>query len=168
MKDLKQFIKTTIREFLNEQYYRQNYYHYTDFNNLINIIETNQLREGNIKGISLTRDKFLHKHSDYLPTSIRLELNGDLLSQNYRIKPFMDNNLQSKEGDFIGKSWKGNPNIDYDFLEFEERVMTNKIELLNKYLINISVDKYYFNQIKTNTDFINYITNNNIKFGLLK
>jgi hypothetical protein len=168
MKDLRKLIKTTIREFLLEGYYRQNYYHYTDYRNFMNIIIMDELKEGNIKGISLTRDKFLHKHTDYLPTSIRFELNGDLLNNNFKIKPFMDNNLQTKDGDFIGIKWKGNPEIDYDFLEFEERVISDKIKPLSKYLVNISIEKFFFDEIIKNTNFIEYINNHNISFNLLK
>lgn len=163
-----QNIKSIINKVLIEGYYRQNYYHYTDLNNLHSIIKTNELKEGNIRGISLTRDKFLHKHTDYLPTTVRLELNGDLITQDFKVKSFMDNILQTKDGEKINNNWKGNPNIDNYFLEFEERVMTSKIEPLNKYLLSIDASVYILNELKDDVNFVNYIKEYDINFGSLK
>ncbi len=168
MKYLKLYEKTTFQEFLNEGAYRQNYYHYTSFSNIISILEDDQLSEGNIAGISLTRSKLLHKSTDYLSTHIRLELDGDLLTNDYKIKPHFDNNLLDKEGNYLNRTWKGNPNIDSYFLEFEERVSSKIIKPLSKYLVGISVDSNFLDKLNNNNIFTNYIKQNSIKQDILK
>lgn len=150
-----------------ENFSRQNYYHFTSFEALLSILSSNTLGEsGDNPPICLTRDKNLHKHTDYLPKVVRLELDGDLLSQNYKIKPYMDSNLQNKyDGSYIGRSWKGNPHIDYDFVEFEERLYSDKIFPLNKYLVSVSIKEGYTD---IDDDIIkDYINKFNIEFKKL-
>jgi hypothetical protein len=85
-------------------------YHYTYYSALEKILKTNQLKayEGSInnKGergysISFTRDKQLHRKSvaSLLPNGqpeIRIEIDGDKLSEKYRIEPYAAGNFQKK------------------------------------------------------------------------
>jgi len=152
MKDLKQFIKTTIREYLNEQEFLLKegkqigvLYHNTNIENAKSILKTNTLRIHNndlnslidyrtlrdnnvifspfgpflndrkkIKPyISFTRNKMYKRTDD----NVQFILDGDKLSQNYKIYPYSQ---------FGGR--------EYD--EMEERVYRNIINL-DKYIIKI-------------------------------
>lgn len=164
---MKRNLHTKFYSYLNEGHFRQNYYHYTNYDGLLNIIEDNEIKRINTSGISLTRDKNLHKHTDYLPTSVRLELNGDLLTNNYKIKSYLDTHLLDKEGSPMGKVWKGNPKLDYDFVEFEERLYSDKINPLSKYLESIYVSKDLYTDLKDNEILNEYIDNYNIEIDYL-
>jgi len=93
MKDLKQFIKTTIREYLNESKQVGLLYHFTNLSSLNKILEENKMNgsfmyeENGIElfGVSTTRNKNLKY--DRQKNNIRITLNGDKLSNNYKIKP---------------------------------------------------------------------------------
>ena len=64
-------------------------YHFTSFNNMVSIAKDNfQLKEGII---SFTRNKNMPLFTDNdISTEIRIVINGDKLSERYRIKSYAD------------------------------------------------------------------------------
>jgi hypothetical protein len=93
MKDLRKFIATTIREYLNENKQVGLLYHFTNLSSLNKILDENKMNgsfmyeENGIElyGVSTTRNKNLNYDSQ--KNNIRITLNGDKLSNNYKIKP---------------------------------------------------------------------------------
>jgi len=64
-------------------------YHFTSLSGGENIIKSNILKPINYDFISLTRDKNLYKTSDHIEGGlVRLTLDGDKLSNNFKIKPY--------------------------------------------------------------------------------
>jgi hypothetical protein len=92
-------------------------YHYTSESNLKNILKTNKLKssEENYMGneiyfISFTRNENFHKKNQKfnVKTEYRITIDGDKLSNKYKIKPFA----------YI-PGWSYTDNWDYDWLEDE-------------------------------------------------
>ncbi len=91
--DLKEFIATTIREYLNENKQVGLLYHFTNLSSLNKILDENKMygsfmyeeNEIELFGVSTTRNKNLNYDSQ--KNNIRITLNGDKLSNNYKIKP---------------------------------------------------------------------------------
>lgn len=125
MKDLKQSIRTTIREYLIESKKIGVIYHFTHFMNLYFILESktfmtryNDLPKYNYDySISCTRNKSF-KWGD-----VRIILDGDRISNHYVVKPvsyFKFNKSQSEERIFTNKETF--PIFDYiiqiDILEY--------------------------------------------------
>ena len=107
---LKNFIKTTIREFLNEQMLNESkqvgeLYHWTTFIGVYMILEDNRIKSANRSvrddattfnyddkyGVSFTRDKQFHgwKNRHY-PMEVCIVVDGDKLSNNYKLFPYND------------------------------------------------------------------------------
>lgn len=103
-------------------------YHHTSFSNLIRILKSNSLVIGRTGKISFTRSKnFLRSATVGLGgVGAELILDGDKLSNNYKITPYKYHGLDVEVDD-----------------EFEERVLKN-IKDLNKYLKGINLYKTYF------------------------
>lgn len=100
-------------------------YHYTSLYGLLRILQDNKIHRGKFSYVSLTRDKFFHKHGRFgISLDVRLILDGDKLSNNYKIKPF--NYWQIVK--------------DKEPKESEERLNKN-LENLNEYLIGIEFQK---------------------------
>jgi len=70
------------------KYVNQIAYHFTSEMSLLDIIECDCLKVINTSSISLTRDKHLYKKSDYLSTSVRIVLDIEKITNNYRVKPY--------------------------------------------------------------------------------
>ncbi len=104
-------------DILNEAKQVGSLYHYTSADGLKNILQSNQLKSseeeymGNdLNFISFTRNKNFHKKEQKfnVKTDYRITLDGDKLSDRYKIKPFA----------YI-PGWNYTDNWEYDWLEDE-------------------------------------------------
>lgn len=98
-------------------------YHYTSFANLLKILESDKLFGHSQDGISFTRSKNLHRAPTvgiYLET--RLNVDGDKLSNKYRLVPFLFHGSKS-----------------YRSYEAEERVKSSQITRFRQYIQSIIV-----------------------------
>jgi len=109
-------------------------YHWTDFMGSINIINHNFLK-GYLTdtfteqpAISFTRDKNFYKGKNKLATKpeICFVIDGDKLSNHYKIQPFQDSKIKKDE--------------------MEEKVLTDGIKNFSQYVINIIIVKNRFNK----------------------
>lgn len=101
-------------------------YHFTDDNGLRGILKTNELwaSETNASHVSLTRDKN-GWHVGTLDNIFRISLDGNKISNKYKIKPYAWSDLN-----------RGNKDT-----ESEEAVLTNKITNIKDYILEIVADK---------------------------
>lgn len=149
MQDLKQSIRTTIREYLIESKKIGVIYHFTHFMNLYFILESktfmtryNDLPKYNYDySISCTRNKSF-KWGD-----VRIILDGDRISNHYVVKPvsyFKFNKSQS-----------------------EERIFTNKeIFPIFDYIIQIDILEYLKNDDMFD-EVLKMLNDNNLKYNLV-
>lgn len=149
MQDLKQSIRTTIREYLIESKKIGVIYHFTHFMNLYFILESktfmtryNDLPKYNYDySISCTRNKSF-KWGD-----VRIILDGDRISNHYVVKPvsyFKFNKTQS-----------------------EERIFTNKeIFPIFDYIIQIDILEYLKNDDMFD-EVLKMLNDNNLKYNLV-
>lgn len=112
-------------------------YHYTNIINLLSILTTNKLISKNVPYISFTRDKLFHKNTRYNIGGMecRLVIDGNKLSNNYKIKPY-------------SYHFYDLPDVKND--ESEEKIDTNVIKNIDKYIIDIELffnENEYQNQI---------------------
>jgi len=120
-------------DILNEAKQVGTLYHFTDTNGLLGILKTNELwaSETNVSHVSLTRDK-QGWHVGTLDNAFRISLDGDKISNKYKIRPY---------------SWGGD-GIDRGAgsTESEEAVLTDKIVNIRDYIIEISANKELYNK----------------------
>ena len=108
-------------------------YHWTSLKNLEDIIKTNTIHptysefDDEDNGVSLTRSKNKHQFGISEAADCVIVLDGDKLSNNYKIKPY--NDLEVAQYDDFGV-----------FDEMEERLL-GSIKNLNKYVIKIILYK---------------------------
>lgn len=119
-------------------------YHFTNLNNLIRILKSDTLYSGVGNYICFTRDK----NFNYVPresisgTDCRITIDGDNLSNKYKIKPHHDQNwFNDNELEFGSKD-----------MESEERINGN-IHSIKSYIFEITLFKekmelYYSDQFK--------------------
>jgi len=116
-------------------------YHFTDMSSLIKILETNILKASNKfekekpPTVSLTRDKLadIRGVGGTGTKTVRISIDGDKLSNKYKIQPFQD------------------PKIKKD--EMEEKVLTNGIDNFSNYVIKIIIPKKRFSPGKSAYDY---------------
>lgn len=115
-------------------------YHYTSIKALEQILNTNTIRSTSrhYKSISFTRNKFFHRDPGFdVPCDARLILDGDKISERYKIQPY----ACTYPGD---RNWKGDPdNIGRGVVEFEER-MFQPLENLSTYLLGVEIAEWYY------------------------
>ena len=148
-------------------------YHYTSLKNLIKIIKSNNLingrnTNGDYIGICFSRNKFFHIPNEYSAPSntsleCRLVINGDKLSNDYKINPVNDALLDSDEE-------KKCRNIS---TESEERIKDESIIDIKKYIISVDIFKTAFypeegniKRIRLNNNIIDILINNNIDYNI--
>lgn len=147
-------------------------YHFTSVNSIEKILEENKLRphaqtlknEKEVFGCSLTRDKFFHKTGDRLDSGVagisaRISLNGNKISERYKIFPF--------NWFYVFLSTSEETRARGDYSESEELVVTSEQGLTNlkNYILEISILK---NIEKQEIDRIKKIcTKHKIKFKVL-
>jgi hypothetical protein len=107
-------------------------YHWTSLKNLANIIKTNTILpshsgHGEYDWVSLTRSKDKNQFGIAEEADCVIVLDGDKLSNNYKIKPY--NDLEVSQYDDFGI-----------FDEMEERLL-GSIKNLNKYVVKIILYK---------------------------
>jgi hypothetical protein len=101
-------------------------YHYTNYENLLNILQDDMLMIGNHNYISLTRNKKNNKNG----LQVQIVIDGNKLSNNYKIEPFDYFDMEYAKKHPIGYSGED---------EQEERVLTKKIKDLHKYILKINI-----------------------------
>jgi len=107
-------------------------YHLVDINKLNYILNTNTIKSYKFSNISLTRNKMLNYYlGDVSTTIFKLVIDADKLSDKYKIKPFR---------------YKSQTNIW--FSEYEESVITNKIDNAFNYIKKIVLIKEKVEELK--------------------
>lgn len=120
-------------DLLNEGKQVGSLYHFTSLSGGEDIIKSNTLKPINYDSISLTRDKNLYKISDYIEGGlVRLTLDGDKLSNNFKIKPY-DEDQRKIYGNF----------------ESEERI-DKPIKNIKDYIIKIDIILDFYEYINRN------------------
>jgi hypothetical protein len=123
--ELKQIIKEEILKVLNEGKQVGTLYHFTSLDGSKGILETNTIVSDEYDFISLTRDKNYYKIADQIEGGlIRLTIDGDKLSNNYKIYPYDEGERK--------KTYRGS------YFESEERVKGN-IKNAKNYIVKIDV-----------------------------
>jgi hypothetical protein len=123
---------------INESKNYQNLYHIIDFNKLKFILENDLVKPykaSNGNSISTTRDKMMNSYLGDSPTSfIKLELNGDKISNKFKIKPYSYkslNGIRFDEREEIIKLTNRNSFKASDYIE-KIIIIKNRIEKLKK------------------------------------
>jgi hypothetical protein len=117
-------------------------YHFTGLDSFISILKTNKLKphfagismSKGLWGVSVTRNKNIHIEDENFAedidssASVRINLDGNKLSERYKIRPFFDTIF------YNGKRRNTHS-------EFEELIITGSIGLedVNKYIISVSI-----------------------------
>ena len=125
-------------------------YHYTSLDNIFGILQQNRL--GMQKGgfVSFTRDKHFEKHPRVeVHTECRLVINGDKLSNRYKIEPHNYYGTHDKYYDADRKVERYSYTHHGSWDEQEERI-TGAVENLRNYIIKIQlykddVEEYFSN-----------------------
>jgi hypothetical protein len=144
-------------------------YHFTSFGSLWSILENDELKvSSEWEGISFTRNKLLNKTSSWLKfryPSVRMVIDGDRLSQNYKISPFNYSYRRPKWDDSAYNSERASS-------ESEEIVREN-IEGIKNYIIRIDLferlldDEIADNEEMNHNDVKEWIENQGIKTTLI-
>lgn len=105
-----------LKDILSEAKQVGTLYHYTDIVSLLKILDSNKLGDYNKKGeldISLTRDKNFHHRTYIIPTEACLVLDGNKLSNNYKITPYDYFGDLEQNPDKFGAELSNNPENKY-------------------------------------------------------
>lgn len=122
--------------FLNESKQVGIIYHYTWLKKFYDILESNMLiaekkHQIGKPYISFTRDKNLHNRNPFgIGQDVRIKINGDKLSNHYKINPYNDFHETSARNK--NKMW----------VEAEERIQTKVIDNLDQYVISYEIFSY--------------------------
>ena len=145
---MKRLIKLLIKE---EAKQVGTLYHYTNLDNLIKILNQDILKSNSDNGgyISFTRNKNFVKISRFLSggsVDCALIINGDKLSDNYKIKPYHDQEYFNKtEKDFGSEE-----------MELEEQIKGDispiKPYIINIIILNDKINAYDINEFIENND----------------
>jgi len=119
--ELKQIIKEEIRKVLSEGKQVGTLYHFTSIKNLHSILKDGYLKPNYENQISTTRNKNVDLTPFFMDynkkTNVaRLKLNGDKISQRYKIKPYLYDEDEEPEDRSPAYTIK---------YEFEEQIITN-------------------------------------------
>jgi len=152
------------------KYVNQIMYHFTSEQHIIDIIKCDCLKAINTGSISVTRDKYLHNKSDYLNTDVRIVLDINKISNNYKVEPYQQvSNIFDDELKSMTSKWKGHPKRDETTIESEEIIKTDILTELHKYIISIDFKekdkyqkKYDKDDILDNEIFLDYMEKYNI------
>jgi len=98
---MKDFIKQLLREGLLEGKQIGLLYYFTRYGRLTKVIQNNFILTSTIQPyVSFTRNKYMN--SDTISDDVKITLDGDLLSNMYRITPFAQTNAGYGRGGVIG------------------------------------------------------------------
>lgn len=180
---LRKLIREQIKETLKESKQVGILYHWTDLEHLAKILQTNTLQAGHTGGgereyISTTRSKDKSQFDIAKNADVSLVLNGDKISNNHKITPYHDEDMEEYGsddimwGDFgpIGiaaddwddDDWDGKKPIKikrYGKFDEMEELITGNLHPLNKYLIKVIL-------YKTNPKIENILKSKNIPYEL--
>jgi hypothetical protein len=113
-------------------------YHYTSIENAIKICKDNMLRPMNYETVSFTRDKNFHGvQRDSIACGVKFVVDGDKLSENYKIQPFNYFNTSDKSHGSENKYYH------YDYYDEQEEVVKSPIRNLSKYVIKVYIDLHH-------------------------
>ena len=105
---------------------RGNLYHIFDLEKCDFILKTNSLQSYKFGNISTTRNKNMNGYIGDSPISIfKLELDGDKITNNYKVRPFQFSSTE------IGYGGSRTP---IKLEEYEETIKTNNLSNLSKYV----------------------------------
>ena len=146
-----------FKDYITERKQVGKLYHFTNIPALIGILNFNAIASTEVsmlnrgkRAVSFTRNKNFHKiDQNYVGTAARITVNGDKLSDKYKIEPF---SYYKKKSDIVTD-------------ESEESVISKKITDIDKYIIAIDVKKKQIDVVEEGLA-LNGITN--IKIGELK
>lgn len=117
----------------------QNLYHILDVEKLYYVLNNNEIKSYKFSKISTTRNKLMIDYTGCPPVSIfKLELDGQKLSDNYKIKSFQDKG-------FMGS---GSERIPFYHQEWEEQIQTQVIKNVKKYIVKIILMKQKIESLK--------------------
>jgi hypothetical protein len=118
-----------FKEFISEAKQVGDLYHYTSYENAPKILKADSLQIGKTGHISLTRNKNLHMQSTtgLGGTRVRLTIDGDKLSEKYKIRPYKYHSMDVDAGD-----------------ESEENISRRHIDNLRDYVKDVHVDHNKF------------------------
>ena len=125
-------------------------YHFTDETGIEGILKSNQLLASttNASHVSLTRDKD-GWHVGTLDNIFRISLDGNKISNNYKIQPYSWSQFDRGLGD----------------TESEEAVLTDKITHIKGYIISILIDQSLSRLMGVNIEsLINLLKEKNIPY----
>lgn len=130
-------------------------YHITSIQGIDFIVNKNILKSNNFNNISTTRNKLMFLYPGSPPDALfKIELNGNKLSEKYKIIPTVDSNM----------TWK------YD--EQEELIKANKIinikSYIKNYIFNIDLYNKTYREIFESDSFVYGETQKYYKNDLLK
>lgn len=129
-----------FNQFLFEYASRSNLYHLIDIEKMYFILKNNKLKPYKFSNISTTRNKMMNSYiGDSSDTIFKLELDGDKISENYKIVPYA---YPSTE---IG--YHGDRKRVY-LTEYEETIKTQEINNIKKYLNKIIIVKVNVERLK--------------------
>jgi hypothetical protein len=120
----------SFQEFLNEgKYGGIKLYHVTSYKNLIKIIYSDKLIIGSTGAISFTRNQNLLRQATVGLGGVGcvLEIDGEKLSNKFKIQPYSYHNLDVDVGD-----------------ESEERILNRNVDNISKYMLGIRIYRAYF------------------------
>jgi hypothetical protein len=122
-------------------------YHYTTILSLLKILDSNVLGDeslGKYATVSLTRDKNFHKRTSIIPTECCIVIDGDKLSNNYKIVPYQWNTAH-----FSGKKSTDTGKIED---QMEEEVQ-GSIKGVSKYIKEIIIYELELDPLPFDDDF---------------
>lgn len=123
-------------------------YHFTSFGRLLSILDNNVLKCGNYGFISFTRDKHFYKKQVGVNNECCLVINGNKLSNNYKILPYNNSVDVTRDED----------------TESEERIKIKEIKNINEYILGIFIDDQEID-LDEKTIFINKLKSYGFKIG---
>jgi hypothetical protein len=179
MKDLKEFIRTTIRELMNEQMLNEGssdiLYHFTNQNSLLNILKTNEFSLTSVfngeTDYEINNKKFFYlsttrsRSSGYRSGNVKIVIDGRKIKHNNKIIPVDYWRNSKNRNDY-------ETNNDYIYAlkssEQEDRIISDNPIIKNaiKYIISIHILIYEHNINNDLKNIIDVCNNNNIELFL--
>jgi len=105
-------------------------YHFTTPSKILEIINTQKIKKGNEKYVSLTRNFQLPNEKGYFNTGeylIRLNIDGNNLSENYKISPISDINFHDDQEEGVLKDIPLKYVKEIDILISDSRIFSKEI-----------------------------------------
>jgi len=153
---------TTFKQYISERKQVGKLYHFTSVAGALGILETQQLKASKgVDYVSFTRNHRFAKDLNKSQYSFRFTIDGDKLSDKYKIEPYHDSTYYNKH--------KSKQHED----EMEEAIFLskngNKPVSLKGAIIDVTIDKSKYDTYNTDQQFLDFINRNikqyNIKIG---